>query len=758
MSDEIKIVDLDEKKTPEDSNIMIIEDSEDTKKISLKNIKRSFVADDSDPTDTNFYSAQKIEQLFNGLKLSVGSYPTLAQFNSLKTQVDNMQTSSGSSNSEVVAARGAYSTLSNRLDGEREVSDSLYLSYPRISKNVSSIDMKGYTSTALTLTIPSSTSTRTLSISSRNILMKNTTISSGVSWSGNDLVIKQITGTTRYTININNNLMLKGTPYYLYSTPIFGGTFKDTTSIKISLTYTDGSTTEYPYKYGTIFALVPEKNVTSLSFVFNSSLLVNNSTVTFKNIMISSDPLLDSYVEPYSTTVTIAANSPVIKTYEANEYIYTISDGLMNASYPDNQVTGEMLDSKLDDLNTTINGGYDHCGLLTNQGQYIFFGDGDIVNDTPTACTVATDASTNKRNSKESLKFTMLNYDVNTTPVFTKKITEPLDLGNSKYISIQLYIDKLFFNNFTSSEGIKVYMSSDSVVSTVPTNYYYYKIPRSQFVQGWNTIKIRLDDFSMIGTASWGGINQIHFSIYNTKAVEGMSIWFNSIIIDQTIQPTILFAFENVFTTGFNYQYPLLYNAGIPCTIFFNNKVTHTTEMKNKIATLEYINGWELANFGCNPDKEILTQDDNPREQYLGVRSSKLWLAENYSDNVVSYAAPYGDLRPITVPILKSLGFTIAMTESDGYCSFFSSTDFAVPMQSMDAYNTTVDKIKKRIDYTIETGQVLVLYTNDVTEYGSDIDATKVMFEAIINYIVEKQKTTDLKCMTFRDFYNACIN
>ena len=172
--------------------------------------------------------------------------------------------------------------------------------------------------------------------------------------------------------------------------------------------------------------------------------------------------------------------------------------------------------------------------------------------------------------------------------------------------------------------------------------------------------------------------------------------------MDQKIKPTILLAFDGAYDTAFSYQYPLLYSNGIPATLFINDRVTWNKEYMDKICSLIYTYGWDLGDYGCNPNKELLTKDDNPREQYLALKSAKDYIADNYCSDIVSYSASFGNLRPLTVPILKGLGFKISKCESDAYCSFFSKEDFALPMTIL-SNKTTADKVISKLDYAVET-------------------------------------------------------
>ena len=70
--------------------------------------------------------------------------------------------------------------------------------------------------------------------------------------------------------------------------------------------------------------------------------------------------------------------------------------------------------------------------------------------------------------------------------------------------------------------------------------------------------------------------------------------------------------------------------------------------------------------------------------------------------------------------------------------------------------NTDLDSIKKKIDYAIESGQAISLYTNNVTEYGDEESSKKIMLESVVEYIVEKVEEGKLQCLTFSDFYNQC--
>ena len=52
----------------------------------------------------------------------------------------------------------------------------------------------------------------------------------------------------------------------------------------------------------------------------------------------------------------------------------------------------------------------------------------------------------------------------------------------------------------------------------------------------------------------------------------------------------------------------------------------------------------------------------------------------------------------------------------------------------------------------------MALFTNDVTEYGTDSSLKEVTFENVIDHIMEKVDSGELQLMTFEGFYNKCVN
>ena len=68
VSDLIKKIDI------EDDNLIIVEDSEDTKQSTISELKKCFSGDYKEPSDKTFYSSKKMESYFDDLKRELSTF------------------------------------------------------------------------------------------------------------------------------------------------------------------------------------------------------------------------------------------------------------------------------------------------------------------------------------------------------------------------------------------------------------------------------------------------------------------------------------------------------------------------------------------------------------------------------------------------------------------------------------------------------------------------------------------------------------
>lgn len=414
----------------------------------------------------------------------------------------------------------------------------------------------------------------------------------------------------------------------------------------------------------------------------------------------------------------------------------------------DQTVDTQYLLDHIEELENHYNSKIDKCNLMENYGEYVFFN--NIVSKNTDVATYAMDSKFN-RNGTDSLRV-IQKSGAASSPYFTTSIS--IDAIESA--TLLFYVSKKYINDLSSTNIIRVILGVEPAQNQI-NNYFFIDINGKDLINGWNFFKKTINEFGKVGNPTARNIKTVKIELTNSSIMQTKEFYFNSIIFNQRMKPTLLLNFNGVYGHGREYTYPYLYSRKIPCTLFFNNSVTMDTEMKNYILGLRVNHDWDFGLYGCHPDKDVLTGDENQIDQYMCLRDSLKYLNEYFIYNPISYSAPYGNIRPITEPILKEMGFKIARVETDNnrYCPFFSKEDMFIPVISINN-KTTLDNLKDCIDYAIETGQTISLFTNNITEYGDDANAKQIIFEDLMEYIIEKINAGQLQCMTYKDFYNRC--
>lgn len=577
--------------------------------------------------------------------------------------------------------------------------------------------------------------------------------------------------------------------YYFYSDVAFSDNFIDRTNVSFLINYTDASIDTLKYSHEKVFKFTAKKSFNAIYIQYNESNLVDGATATYRNVMLSPRGDLDTYVKyvvlpiitgeilmyteevaQSSIYMRSSANNTEINTYDTttvttssnygiiynDDYIFIDTIGGMGEpttvqlTYYDHSIDTEYIVDKLSSLEESVEDEIDPCGLIIDRGVYQFFTDYSITSY-PESMTVEECEEEYHRNGMDSVKI-RINNDATTNPTIKQAITATLD--NVESVTLCFYMDKTVFSNFTDADGLRVYISSDDPSVTV-TNYYTYTIGKAEMVQGWNFVKHPLSEFIRYGNPNARNIKSVSVEIGRNDNLNGQILYLNCAIFNQKMKPTVILTFDGTYDDSISYLYPYMVARNIPASLLLSSARTLTAAAFDYIIGLRVSHGWDIGMYGCNPNRELLIQDDNYRNQYIALRNSKAWVQDNMVENPISYSAPYGNLRPITVPLLKDMGFKIARTDGSGYISNFSDKDFAISVKLISNL-TTSDQLKSDIDYAINNNMALCLYTRDVTEYGSEADSTQLMFESVVNYIMEKRNNGELQCLTMSDFYHRC--
>ncbi len=746
ISDLIKKIDI------EDDNLIIVEDSEDTKQSTINELKKCFSGDYKEPSDKTFYSSKKMESYFDDLKRELSTFASSDQVKSIEQRIQNIIASNGTGkDTEIVDARDGQTTLSTRLSRDISYAEDKYMKKVRKVIEGTEVSTGNYGYIDIYLKNMSSSSA-IIYLKSKNLLnIKLNSDTNQVVYSNNGFTYAQVDqNNLQVSLKLGSSLA-KG-KYYFFTNIEYDSLFADKGNIILAVKNSkdDSAYTEFTYYQDGKFEFEAPKAFDEIKLIFNEDKFVKDSVVEFSNIMLmKTDKYSDTYIPYKANSISVTQNS-YIKGYNEN-YDITCSDknAIIRVEYYDNNITSETITNDIDEIKSVLIDNRDKCGLIENYGDYLFFD--NAVCENPTSCRLSYDDDKFMRNGVPSLKMNFAE-DIDINPILTIEMEEYVE--NIESASLVFYMDRTDSYYFTTSEPISIYLCSDNYTEPEMVNYFKTTIRKDELVQGWNIIKRGINEFTTSGRPNEHGIKYVRIDIAKNSSLDNRAMYFNSIIFNQKMKPTVLLAFDGIYEEGIEYTYPYLTTRGIPATILSNNRTTFTSKVLSEIVNLRAKYGWDIGQYGCNPNKELLTKDDNPREQYLALKAARTWLNDNLIFNPISYSAPYGNLRPITVPLLKDFGYKIAKTDSTGYCNFFDPRyDFAIPMTLM-SNEITAEEVIEKIQYAIDNNCCICIYTNNVTNYGDEASAKKILLETVVDFILDnKNKITP---MTFSEFYNKC--
>lgn len=767
------IAELNVKKNIEDSDIIIVEDNEDTKQSTVENLKKNFNGDNEEPDNMKFFSSAKVDEIKQSLQKEIAAKASHSEMSALEKAVDNIitnQTEQEAKDIEIVTARDGCDTLADRLDRDKEsLSSRMMKKYKRTASGnrVYLGEFHGYGDVLVDTMLPGKLVVANCNYFNIENMRGSNNYYMDYSEYGFTYTQRFIGEFTKcLTINIPIGSLPAGT--YYFSANIYneetsnsnGETvqFKIPTTITVSLRYTDRSvdykTIEMKDNNSNLFYFdfTSTKTLSSIELTMNEDDFVEESTLTFDNVMLSPQKLLNTFVEYGLTYYDVAGKQYVydVRLDNCEVYFEGFNANLQIDYYNDAYDTEYIVDS-LQEIQKSFYDGIDHCGLASNYGLYNFLTMDNTENKNPENSYIEISSNENYvRNGNRSLQLYFTTYEEPSSIAITLDEI-PNDI---KYITLLMYIDK-YLSYYMEEDAMSVYLVTDNTTVYPPNNYYKKTVSKSSFIQGWNSLKLVFSEFETIGSPNKNDINHVILEFSNNVNTINKSIYINSIIFNQAIKPTLLLGFNGIYDNTFEYTLPMLKSRGLQCSIFMNNSSTLSNSNLDSMIMyrLDYL---DIGQFGCNPDKELLLEDDNYREQYMALKNIRDYLQNNIIYSPISYSAPYGNIRPITAMMLKDLGYHIAKTGEDSYCSFFTKKDLCIP--SIEINNDSdVEYIKSKIDYAIETEQVVAISTYDVTEYGDEMNAKKSMFEEIIDYIQDKYDTDQINVMSYKTFYEKCM-
>lgn len=367
----IRIAEMLEKTNIEDDNLMIVEDDIDTKRATVKELKRAFNGDGLTPDSYKFYSSKQVTDMINSVNVAISTLPSRKEFDDIAQQIKNITGSTGEGkDSELVAARGKYDTLSDRLAGDQKDLEKKYIQFPTVSHTGMQIDLSDIEEAHATVTCPSYENKTTLKVIGKNrYTYGDTGFSQVVKVNGHGLKITYTKAQNAFSIPIGQNL--PAGEYVLYANPSFSDNFvKEGTVLKII--YTDSSSSQVSYEYSNMIRFTAQKAFKAFQILPNVATIVDNMWVQLDDVMISEDSSLTKFYEYCDTSYNIEANKTITKELVLTRCVLSRSESTLSVEATDTSYTGNKIKEEIETLKTYTTQPEDYCGLLENKGTYIY--------------------------------------------------------------------------------------------------------------------------------------------------------------------------------------------------------------------------------------------------------------------------------------------------------------------------------------------------------------------------------------------------
>lgn len=774
MPEKALIGELTKKKAIVDSDIIIVEDNEDTKQSTVEILKKNLNGDSYDPSNTKFYSSAKIDEIKTSLQRDISSKASHADYASLKTSVDKIietQSEQDQKDIELIIARDGCNTLDDRLERDKNSLLSRMLKKYKQTASGTRVYLGGFTGYGDVL-VDTNTSGNLIvaSVNYFNIEDMRGTNSSYMEYSTYGFTYTQKRLGTSYFNGVYLPLANVPTGNYFFSCNLYNEVTSNDNGdqvqfvlpmqITVTLRYSDRTEEYLNIEIGNnnsnlfYFGFSAKKILSEIVFTFprDADKFIEGSKLRFENVMISPTKLLDNFIE-YKITKYPVNGKQYVNDVELNncEVYFEDFNADIHIEYYNDKFTTEYIIETIQNIEKSFYEDTDHCGRITSYGTYNFFAGRCTNKNIESGYIEVCNHPKFMRNGKKSVQLTYTSSDDDIN-IVTELENNPVD---PKYVTILMYVDQ-YVTEYMDDEPIIIKLVSDSTAVYPVNNYYKKTIRKKQLIQGWNSLKIPLTEFITVGSPNVNDINHVILTFANNTNMSNKVIYLNSIIFNQAIKPTVLLGFNGIYNDTFTYLLPFIKSNDLECSIFTNSNNALYNALTDSLIMyrLDFL---DVGQFGCSPDKELLLNDDNYREQYLALKDTKAYIQTNIVNSPISYSCPYGNMRPITVGLLKDIGFGIAKVESDTYCSFFSKEDMCIPSVEINN-NADIQTIKDKIDYAISTEQCIGISTYNVTDYGDEINAKKSMFEEIMNYLLQKISAGEVECMSYKTFYDDCIN
>lgn len=286
---------------------------------------------------------------------------------------------------------------------------------------------------------------------------------------------------------------------------------------------------------------------------------------------------------------------------------------------------------------------------------------------------------------------------------------------------------------------------------------------RFAFSPGWNFFNVNITDWQQTSGVNLSDINFLMIRMDSVDKTIETSLYFDSIVLDYKMKPTVLLNFDNSDEDLYNVTYPLLKERGFVGTAFISLQDGWGNGTDGKLTEEHYKemdqNGWSFGMYGVRDldgyiSNEELSLDNNYEEQLKAINAHKAYLESIGLKNVIAYACPKAQISMTNLKALKDAGFKmIRAIGGDITYAYNQLTSF----NSNGIYNgDTFESIKTKIDSCIKTGTCISIFTHKIQTDDSGINCNEELYVEMLDYLKQKVDAGELQVMSYNEFYEAC--
>jgi len=358
-------------------------------------------------------------------------------------------------------------------------------------------------------------------------------------------------------------------------------------------------------------------------------------------------------------------------------------------------------------------------------------------------------------NDVSTVKFGNQSIKVNTTNGNLAQITKTvnLDLSSGDSFSLWVYvgdISKIKFFNF--------YISSSAGWGT----FFYKTFTSSILFNGWNELVFIKSQFTNSTTPdSWDNtIIRMRFTV-TPEIGESVSVNFDDLRFGIEGEAKVIITFDDGKAGVINNAYPIMtINGQKGVTFIYTNVVGDSGIMTFANLTTLMNAGWDISDHtAAHKNLAAVSQE----EMEADIDGGYDWLVANgFGDTAKFFAYPYGTKSDFNDAVVAKVKERHILARTLVYMTFphFDILNYHDLNFKLSSYyvgsSTNVSTVQTQIDRVVEASGLLILTFHNIVDSGATGgEYLTADFQAISDYLKEKQDAGLLEVITFIDYYNA---